>query len=247
VLGALTLAVAPDVGVTCCTAPVYDYDPPDPRAEIGTLIAMTATLLLLPRALSVVHAAARGTLRRGYGGTLRLLGSTLAELALSTLIAPSLMLLHSAFIAATLIGKAIGWRAQPRDDRGVAWRDAFARLWWASAAGLALGVYVVLRAPDLILWLSPVVAGLLLAIPLCVFSSRAAWGRRVARAGLFAIPEERERPRVLLLRDEALAQLSHAALPAEQDLAHDPALRAVHTMVSESRYAARGQFAARRK
>jgi membrane glycosyltransferase len=157
------------------------------------------------------------------------------------------MLLHTAFIAATLVGKAIGWRAQPRDDRGVAWGDAARRLWWTSVAGIALGVAIVTRAPDLVLWLTPVVAGLLLAIPLCVLSSRPAWGRRLARLGLFAIPEERERPRVLQLRDEALAQLSHVALPAEQDLASDPELRAAHALVSESRYAARGQFAARRR
>ena len=131
VLGAVTIAVAPDAGVTCCTAAVYDYDAPDTRAGIGTLLAMTATMLLLPRALGALLALARGPLRRAFGGAPRLIRSTLAELVLSTLIAPSLMLLHTAFIAATLVGKAIGWRAQPRDDRGVAWRDAAARLWWS--------------------------------------------------------------------------------------------------------------------
>jgi membrane glycosyltransferase len=154
------------------------------------------------------------------------------------------MLLHSAFIAATLVGKAIGWRAQPRDDRGVSWRDATARLWWVSAAGVALGAYAATHAPALLPWLSPVIGGLLLAIPLCVFSSRPAWGRRIARFGVFAIPEERERPRVLQQRDAALARLSRVPLRTRRDLADDPALLAVHRLVAESRYAARGQFAA---
>src|SRR5262249_45280881 len=161
-------------------------------------------------------------------GVRLLLGSVSAELVLSTLIAPSLMLLHTAFIAATIVGKAISWRAQPRDDRGVAWRDAASRLWWVTAGGIALAAYAVPRAPDLAPWLSPVMAGLLLAIPLCVYSSRPAWGRRLARLGLFAIPEERERPRVLHQRDEALALLSQKALPTREDLARDPALLPAH-------------------
>jgi membrane glycosyltransferase len=249
VLGAVTMSVAPDAAVTCCTTLIYGIRPEtlDAHTEIGTLLALTAAMLLLPRALGAALALLRGRLRRTYGGVRLLLGSTFAELILSTLIAPSLMLLHTAFIAATIAGKAISWRAQPRDDRGVAWRDATKRLWWVTAAGVALTAYVALRTPDLAPWLSPVMAGLLLAIPLCVFSSRPAWGRSLARLGLFAIPEERARPRVLQQRDEALAQLGAKALPTADDLARDPTLVAAHALVTESRYAARGQFAAPRK
>jgi hypothetical protein len=49
---------------------------------------------------------------------------------------------------------------------------------------------------------------------------------------------------VLQQRDAALARLSRVPLRTRRDLADDPALLAVHRLVAESRYAARGQFAA---
>ena len=47
-----------------------------------------------------------------------------------------------------------------------------------------------LTAPDLLPWFSPVLAGLLLAVPLVVISSRAELGLAAFRRGWFLIPEE---------------------------------------------------------
>jgi membrane glycosyltransferase len=55
---------------------------------------------------------------------------------------------------------------------------------------LALAVLGVL-VPDYVPWILPVVAGLLLSVPLAVLSSRRAMGLAARRLRLFVTPEER--------------------------------------------------------
>ena len=43
---------------------------------------------------------------------------------LSMLLAPTMMLFHSEFVLRALLGRSVGWDAQPRGDRGVTWREA---------------------------------------------------------------------------------------------------------------------------
>jgi membrane glycosyltransferase len=51
--------------------------------------------------------------------------------------------------------------------------------------------------PDFFWWLSPVLAGLVLSIPLSILSSRPEFGRATRALHLFLIPEEIDPPRVL--------------------------------------------------
>jgi membrane glycosyltransferase len=56
---------------------------------------------------------------------------------------------------------------------------------------------VYLSAPDLLPWLSPVLAGLILAVPIAVLSSRVGLGLAARRHGWFLIPEEIAPPKEL--------------------------------------------------
>ena len=61
---------------------------------------------------------------------------------------------------------------------------------------IATGVIWVL-APEFLVWVAPVCAGLLLAVPLNVLSSCQRCGRMARALGLFLIPEEVRVPREL--------------------------------------------------
>jgi membrane glycosyltransferase len=159
--------------------------------EIHGLLGMTIALLLGPKvmALTLRLWSTRGS--RRFGGRLAMTASFLAETAFSTLLAPVMMLFHTTFLMRILAGNAVGWPPQPRGDRGMDWRQALQRhvghVLFGVAALTALGAIV----PDYVPWILPVVAGLLLSVPLAVLSSRRAMGLAARRFRLFVTPEER--------------------------------------------------------
>jgi membrane glycosyltransferase len=66
----------------------------------------------------------------------------------------------------------------------------------------AIGVYAV--APDFFWWLTPLWLGLILAVPLAVWSSRSSLGLALKRIGLFVTPEETQPPPELSRLRQAL-------------------------------------------
>ena len=162
------------------------------------LWALTLLLLLLPRLLGVLAVFWRGE-QAVFGGTARLWGSALLELLLSALQAPLRMLAHSAFVLGALTGLRLDWKSPAREAAAVAWRDAMARI--GVLALPALGLVLAMRAlhgqPAPSAYLAPLLLPLLLAVPFVVWSGGAAPGRALRRAGLLAVPEERQPPRPL--------------------------------------------------
>jgi len=148
-----------------------------------TLLSSTLTLLLLPKILAVFLVVFKGGLK-AYGGFIALTGSVLLELAVSTLLAPVRMLFHSFFVIITLLGVKVGWAAQKRDESGTTWGEAFRFFWWGTLLGLVWGALMFLVNPGFFIWLSPVVVGLALSIPMSVWTSRVSWGRAADFLGL---------------------------------------------------------------
>jgi membrane glycosyltransferase len=95
---------------------------------------------------------------------------------------------------------------------------------------LALAAYAV--SPKFLAWMSPVVVGLLLAIPVSAATARQELGRIVRRLGLLVTPEETEPPGVLQRANE-LARAFAAGRPRVTDalewMACDAELRGLHT------------------
>jgi membrane glycosyltransferase len=159
--------------------------------EIHGLLGLTLVLLLGPKLLALsLRLWSTGRARR-FGGRTALLLSFLFETCFSTLLAPVMMLFHTTFLIQILAGNAVGWPPQARGDRGMPWRQALQRHVGHALFGLlALAVLGVL-VPDYVPWILPVVAGLLLSVPLAVLSSRRAMGLAARRLRLFVTPEER--------------------------------------------------------
>jgi membrane glycosyltransferase len=168
----------------------------DPVRSMWVFIG-TMGILLAPKLFSWIALLADRTTRRGCGGMIRVFIGIIVETVVGGLIAPVTMLSQSAAVVAIMIGRDSGWRPQRRDDGGILFREIVRGYWATTVFGLLLGVASYLVAPPLLLWMSPVVLGLSLAIPLAAVTSRADVGRAIRRAGMLRIPEEREPPEVL--------------------------------------------------
>jgi membrane glycosyltransferase len=178
-----------------------------------TLLTLVLALIFVPRALAVVSRLRQE--RRAFGGTRRLLASVALEWVLSTLLAPVLMLEHARFVVGILFGKSVGWKAQPRGERGVGLREAVRRHGAALALGAAWGLLLIFVAPSLLWWMLPVLLGLVLAVPLSMLSSRVDLGQWARARGLLETPEERD-PEPVLRRLRELVAESDADLLVPQ-------------------------------
>ena len=187
------------------------------------LVSATATILFLPKVLSVLLIIIKGA--QGFGGALRVTASMLLELLFSMMLAPVRMLFHTRFVLGAFLGWAIGWKSPPRADNETIWSEALQRHGMQSVLGLSWGILVYCLNPSFIWWLLPIAGSLAFAVPLSVLSSRVSLGRRLRRAGLFAIPEEMDAPRELR---ETVAHLNASpALPGFVDAVVDPAVNAL--------------------
>lgn len=164
------------------------------------LLSVTAIMLFTPKILSLIVTIRKGQ-TASFGGGLSLALSMAGEVIFSALLAPLRMIYHSLFVVATLLGRRVSWNTQSRDDDGTSWADAFLIHWWCSLFGLLWGGLMWLINPGFFWWLSPVIAPLVLSIPLSVFSSRVSLGNAAKRAGIFTTPQERQ-------PDEVLQQLA---------------------------------------
>ncbi|MCC2662507.1 MAG: periplasmic glucan biosynthesis protein, partial [Geminicoccaceae bacterium] len=108
----------------------------------------------------------------------------------SVLLAPVLMVEHSRAVLGILSGRGVTWSAQQRDGERESWGAVAASFGGITALGVLWAAAAYLVAPDLLLWLSPVFAGLAAAIPLAALSSRPDLGAAARRRGWFLTPEE---------------------------------------------------------
>jgi len=186
--------------------------------EIAMLLTITIVVLLLPKVLGMILVLVKKADRKAFGGTSSILAGVLAEQVFSMLLAPAMMVFHSTFVVRTLMGHVVRWDAQPRDDRGISFREAFARMKWHIGLGLVWGAVILAFAPAFIWWMAPVLAGLLAGVPLTMITSRADLGHKARERGLFLTPEETHTP-VELVGIEAVNTPEYHEPP---DAQHDP-------------------------
>lgn len=148
-----------------------------------SLLALTAALLFVPKALAL------GTGLRSrapeFGGRVRLLASAVVELVLSVLLAPVFMIEHTRIVAGIVAGRAVGWHAQVRQGVMLSWHAAVR----AAAPSMVVGVLwtlLILRvSPGFVVWMAPILVGLLLAAPLQRWTSSSSLGAHARRFGIF--------------------------------------------------------------
>ncbi|HWT31441.1 MAG TPA: hypothetical protein VN240_10510, partial [Propylenella sp.] len=116
-----------------------------------------------------------------------------------------MMAIHSRQIYEILAGRDAGWSSQRRDGDETSWREAWRRHCWHMLAGLVVSIAAWFVSPAILAWLSPTVAGLVLAVPLSRASGSARLGLALRRAGLLVTPEESRPPQLFEAREAVAA------------------------------------------
>jgi membrane glycosyltransferase len=193
----------------------------DPVLAIWVFVA-TMGLLLVPKLLSLALLWTRRSASRQFGGGFRVLAGVVAEIVVSALIAPVMMIFQSIAVVDILAGRDAGWQTQRRDDGTVERRELYRKYGVPTACGVAMVASAYAVSLPLLLWMSPVILGLLFAVPIGALTASPASGR------LFVTPEEEEPPPVLRRANELSASADAGIKPALVALREDAALLSFH-------------------
>ena len=205
--------------------PRFDYE----RAL--DLFVLTMAVLLAPKALGLVYALFRAPTRKACGGGFRLVISSIVEIIFAALIAPIMMVIQTGSVLQIVFGRDTGWTPQRRDDGSIPFRDIFRRHRWHMALGFLTLIVALIISTSLAAWMSPTIAGLILAVVLSWASGKLSIGMALRRVGLLVTPEEGERPWVAAraAEIEAGGARSHDEIANSLLAIHsDPALRDAH-------------------
>src|SRR5476651_1584115 len=162
------------------------------------IFVICMVVIMLPKFLALIDLANDWPRRNAFGGLTRATASVVGETIFSTLHAPLLMLWHTRFVFTNLLGISVGWTTQKRAAGGTTWLFAFQRHWGHTLIGLMCGAFMWRLEPSLFWWFTPVLAGMVLSIPLSVLTSWKSLGARARSLGLFLTPEETRLPEELL-------------------------------------------------
>jgi membrane glycosyltransferase len=196
-------------------------------ASAGVLFLVTLLLLFGPKVLSLLHLFSRPKEVSAFGGPIRVLASAVLETLFSILTAPVLIWFHTKFVLRNIAGQTVVWHTQTREGgKGPRWSEIVREYWLLPIVGVTLGMLAWWIAPTYLAWVSPLLIGLVLAIPVAQFS-----GRTDLFSSLFRTPEELHPPQELAARFQLQLrdgdQFIYAVL--------DPFYNAVHVALQRAR------------
>lgn len=210
---------------------------------LGLFLA-TVALLLFPKVLALLDLRRRPAEVAAFGGWGKLAVSIVAETLTYTFVPPVLMLFHTKFIALTLARQPVSWGAQRRGAAGEsAWAEAVAGHAGQTLFGIIFALVVIHLSPALAWWMSPLLAGIILSIPISVLTGSPAVGRRLRQWKIFTTPEESNPGPELQRITEAVAARTPGREPAPElaedyplmQAVLDPYVNAVHVSMLRSK------------
>ena len=202
------------------------------------LFGVTMAVLLAPKLFGLLIALSRARTRKACGGALRLIGSAALEILMSALVAPIMMVIQTGSVMQIVFGRDTGWNPQRRDDGSIPFKSIVRRHRTHVALGVVTLIAGLVISPSLAAWMSPTIAGLILAVPISAISGQLWLGLALKRAGLLMTPEEAEPPHVLQ-RANALTKSLEAtgedSIDSIQIVHSDPDFRTQHDMFIPTR------------
>ncbi len=195
------------------------------------LFAVTMVILLMPKVFGLLLSLIQGETRRGSGGAIRLVLSAVFEIIMSALLAPIMMLIQTGHVVHFVFGFDTGWDPQRRDDGSIPFMAIVRRHRSHVVMGILTLVSGLLISPSLVAWMSPTIAGLILAIFISWATGQLSIGLALRRIGLLTTPEERTKPSVVVRANVLVAEMGGARDEPEDGLAtlyEDPHLQAAH-------------------
>ncbi|WP_237215188.1 glucans biosynthesis glucosyltransferase MdoH [Falsiroseomonas oryziterrae] len=145
-----------------------------------------------PKLSGYAQALLRRDVAARYGGRVAFAKGALAEFVFMQLFEPLSTLNKAMFLATLPFGRRTGWAPQNRADRGIAWADAARLLWPHTAIGVALTLVFAGVSWAALLLALPFTLGMMLAIPLCVWSADPGVSAWLRERRIAATPEELE-------------------------------------------------------
>src|SRR3954466_9972052 len=128
----------------------------------------TMGLLVVPKLLAYVLLVTQSRRRKQFGGGMLALAGLLIETLLSGLIAPVMMIFQSTAVTEILLGRDAGWQVQRRDDGELPNGELIRKYALPTLFGIAIAGSAYAVSLPLLLWMAPVIIGLLLSIPIAM-------------------------------------------------------------------------------
>ena len=195
------------------------------------LFGVTMAVLLAPKIFGLIVALSDGATRRACGGSVKLIISAMLEILMSALLAPVMMVIQTGSVMQIIFGRDTGWNPQRRDDGSIPFMSIVRRHRSHVALGVVTLVAGLIISPSLAAWMSPTIAGLILAILLSWWSGMLSIGLALKRVGLLMTPEETHPPEIARRANaltEKLAVAGHDEEDALVVLHADATFRARH-------------------
>ncbi|WP_417472225.1 glucans biosynthesis glucosyltransferase MdoH [Luteimonas mephitis] len=198
-------------GLSWDTVALTDFSPAtywrerDPDRFLWIFV-FTMGMLLAPKFMGFVATISDRDMRRGCGGAWRAFVGMGLETLLAALMAPVTMYVQSRGVAEVLAGKDSGWESQRRDDGSLPFSSLLRSYGGLTFLGVLAAVMAWSISPALAAWMSPVILGLVLSIPIVMLTSARAPGQWLRRRRIFCTPEELSPPNVLVRASELRAK-----------------------------------------
>ena len=181
--------------------PVFDSE------RMIQLFVFTMVMVLLPKFFGILRAFFHAPLRKPLGIVRMTLGM-LVEIFFSVLYAPIFMLIHSKHILDIFRGQDSGWATQQRQSSGIPWLQLCKQHAWHTLIGIGLTALVYYYSPPLLIWLSPILVGLILSIPLSALSGSTMLAKGLRKVGILNIPEEQNPYPIFEVREKFAAEVA---------------------------------------
>ena len=172
------------------TWPIFD------QIGVISLFVFSIFMLIFPKFLGLIIYL-RQNKASEIGGVFGAIKSVLSEILFSALSAPIMMMFQSKFVFDIFAGNDAGWKTQNRDETGTSLAEAWQRHRWHMILGIVTSLIVWKYAHGLFWWMLPITIGLILALPISMFSSREEYGIAARKHHYFIIPEEIKIPEIL--------------------------------------------------
>ena len=180
----------------------------------------------MPKLLACILLATKTRSRKQFGGGLVVFMGLVIETFLSGLIAPVMMIFQSTAMGEILLGRDAGWQVQRRDDGEWSREELIRKCAVPTLFGVGMAASAFAVSLPLLLWMAPVIIGLLLCIPIAMLTSKAS----DPNSRLFRTPEERAPPQILLRANELASAAGEAIECPLLELRSDPRLLDAHLM-----------------
>ncbi|WP_363323288.1 glucans biosynthesis glucosyltransferase MdoH [uncultured Tateyamaria sp.] len=149
-----------------------NWPPAMTHIDSAMFLVVMYGMLLTPKITSAVIIASNGKAARLFGGRRAFGLAVLVELALSIAYAPIMMIQQTRAVLRSLTGRGAGWQPQSRTATSYPLRTLVAFHWVETVLGALL--LAGLSAGLVSWWLFPIMASLLMSVPLSALSGRTA-------------------------------------------------------------------------